>query len=215
MSDKQNFLNQIKGVLTNPSETLNNIDESGLNKGVLVVLTAAILAGLAQRIYLSKIPSAVFLSQLPINIANTQGLKNSVLTFSTLTSILGLLIFWLLSNILVHAISNQLSNGGSIKGIFAKTGYTAIILVIQQLIRLVDAFTASSHTITSLYTQQWAQEGFMKPVSAILGVFPLFRILYLILVGTAIAINYDMSRRKGTLISISSHLIFLIIPLLT
>jgi hypothetical protein len=58
------------------------------------------------------------------------------------------------------------------------------------------------------------QEGLTNLLTIILRAYPLFRVLYLILVGLAVAVNYNMNRGKATIVALASNLVFLIIPLL-
>ena len=214
MGEEQGFISKVTGVLTRPTETFKNIDEASLSRGFIIVLVAALLSGLAQCVYLSKIPVAFFLSRIPVNIANPGAVKNQILTFAPIFSAAELLIFWLFTTLIIHVASSQLSQGGSLNAIYAKTGYASTVLIIQQLVRLIDASILTSGAVTGLYSQGIGQQGLTNLLTIILRVYPLFRVLYLILVGMAIAVNYSMSPRRATIIALASNLIFLIIPLL-
>jgi hypothetical protein len=199
----------IQGLFRNPEETFRNIHKDKLIPGTLIVLFSALLAGWSERLYLSKIPASIFLSRLPFNPAGSEALKSRILNLSTITSFLGILVVWILSTLIMHVIATITTGEGDLQGLYAKTGFASTILVIHQIIRLVDASFIPSSTALILFTQ--GQTGLQM---ALLDIFPLFRIVYLILAGLALSVNYGTSRVKGLTISLLSHMIYLIIPLL-
>ncbi len=227
MSDKKSgILGKIMGLATSPRGVFSGIEEIDLKRGITVVLIIAVLSGWAGMTYFTKtelqIPdmgsgpgggSPMFSPGAQDSAGlDPVALRSRLAPFIAIGGILGTVTRWLIPSILVLLVANIWVGKGSSKRILAMTGFASAPRIIQQLLRVVDAYTISAADIASLTATRAAASGLLgKLVNQAFTVFNLFGVLTIVLTVVAVSVNYEATPRKAAYVTVLAYVVYMIL----
>ena len=227
MSEKKSgFLGKIMGLATSPRGVFSGIEEIDLKRGIAVVLIIAVFSGWAGMIYFTKTElqfpgmgsspgggSPMFSPGVQDSSGLDPGaLRSRLAPFIAIGGVLGAVIRWLIPSILVLLAANIWVGKGSSKRMLAMTGFASAPRIIQQLLRVVDAYTISAVDIASLTATRAASSGLLgKLVNQAFTVFNLFGVLTIILTAVAVSVNYEATPRKAAYVTVLAYVVYMIL----
>jgi hypothetical protein len=211
---------------TSPRSVLAGIEEIDLKRGITVVLIIAVLSGWAGMTYFTKTelqipdmgsgssggspmfnPGAQDLGGL-----DPEALRSRLAPFIAIGGVLGAVIRWLIPSILVLLAANIWVGKGSSKRMLAMTGFASAPRIIQQLLRVIDAYTISAADIASLTATLAAASGLLgKLVNQAFTIFNLFGILTIVLTAVAVSVNYEATPRKAAFVTVLAYIVYMIL----
>jgi hypothetical protein len=226
MNDKKNgFLGKIMGLATSPRGVFSGIEEIDLRGGIAVILVIGGLSGWAGMTYFSKTEL-----QLPDMGSGSGGspmfnpgaqdsggidlgaLRSRLAPFVAISGVLGSVTRWLVPSLLVLFAANIWVGKGSSKRLLAMTGFASAPRIIQQLLRVIDAYTIRAVDIVSLTATRAAALGLLgKLVNQAFTVFNLFGVLTIILTAVAVSVNYEATPRKAAYVTALAYLAYMIL----
>ena len=227
--NKSGFLGKIMGLATSPRGVFSGIEEIDLKKGIAVVLIIAVLTGWAGMIYFAKtelqIPvmgssSGGFSGHNPMFNPGAQdlggldpeALRNRLAPFIAIGGMLGTVTRWLVPSILVLLAANIWVGKGNSKRMLAMTGFASAPRIIQQILRVIDAYTISAVDIASLTASQGASSGLLgRLVNQAFTVFNLFGVLTIILTAVADSVNYEATPRRAAYVTVLAYVVYMIL----
>ena len=226
MSENKNgFLRKIMGLATSPRGVFTGIEEIDLTKGIAVILVIAVLSGWAGMIYFTKTelqipdmgPSS---GGNPMFSPGAQGsngldpeaLRSRLAPFIAIGGVVGAVTRWLVPSILVLLVANIWVGKGSSKRMLAMTGFASAPRIIQQLLRIVDAYTISAADLASLTATRAAASGLLgRLVNQAFTVFNLFGVLTIMLTAVAVSVNYEATPRKAAYVTVLAYVVYMIL----
>lgn len=226
MSDKKSgIFRKIMGLATSPRGVFSGIEEIDLRGGIAVILVIGVLSGWAGMTYFSKTelqlpdmgsgsggspmfsPGAQDLGGL-----DPEALRSRLAPFIAIGGMLGAVTRWLIPSILVLLAANIWVGKGSSKRMLAMTGFASAPRIIQQLLRVIDAYTISAADIASLTATQAAASGLLgKLVNQAFTVFNLFGVLTIVLTAVAVSVNYEATPRRAALVTVLAYVVYMIL----
>lgn len=212
---KMSFIKEIIGCLTSPQNSFRSILENpSLMKATALILMIAIVAAWASFNYTGKLPTSFFVDQRPGGIVNPEQLRQASMTINATLGLISVFGTWLISSALIHGFSSRLGGKGTFKSMLTLAGYASTPLLIQQVLRLADSFTASKEGILQLATGfQISVYPLLNTIAdAAMNVFTIFRLWSIVLLVVAIRENYKMSTVRSIVIVATS---FILIALLS
>jgi hypothetical protein len=224
--NKSGFFGKIMGLATSPRGVFSGIEEIDLKRGITVVLIIAVLSGWAGMTYFTKTelqipdmgsgssggspmfnPGAQDLGGL-----DPEALRSRLAPFIAIGGVLGAVTRWLVPSILVLLAANIWVGKGSSKRMLAMTGFASAPRIIQQLLRVVDAYTISAADIASLTATQAAASGLLgKLVNQAFTIFNLFGVLTIVLTAVAVSVNYEATPRRAALVTVLAYIVYMIL----
>ena len=213
--DRKGYFELLLGVLRRPGEYFGYVGEGDLLRGFLVVLLMVALAAASTSMYMSKIPLEVLVPQLGELGVDVGELGASMGLFSAVGSSVTILAGWALSTAIMHGLSNLAGGRGSMKRFFAMHGFAAAPHAFNYALRTVDAYVSSSQALVDYYRA--SQEVSVKLLRAVLGtnMFTVFGVAGLIYVTYALAENYQLDRRRASLIALVPVLMYVFLSYLS
>ena len=227
MSEKKSgFLGKIMGLATSPRGVFSGIEEIDLKRGIAVVLIIAVFSGWAGMIYFTKTElqfpgmgsspgggSPMFSPGVQDSSGLDPGaLRSRLAPFIAIGGVLGAVIRWLIPSILVLFAANIWVGKGSSKRMLAMTGFASAPRIIQQLLRVVDAYTISAADIASLTATRAAASGLLgKLVNQAFTLFNLFGVLTIVLTTVAVSVNYEATTRKAAYVTVLAYVVYMIL----
>jgi len=226
MSEKKSgIFRKIMGLATSPRGVFSGIEEIDLRGGIAVILVIGVLSGWAGMTYFSKTelqipdmgsgsggspmfsPGAQDLGGL-----DPEALRSRLAPFIAIGGVLGAVTRWLIPSILVLLAANIWVGKGSSKRMLAMTGFASAPRIIQQLLRVVDAYTISAADIASLTATQAAASGLLgKLVNQAFTIFNLFGVLTIVLTAVAVSVNYEATPRRAALVTVLAYVVYMIL----
>ena len=224
--NKSGFLGKIIGLATSPRSVFSGIEEIDLKRGIAVVLIIAVLSGWAGMTYFTKTEL-----QLP-DIGSRPGggnpmfspgaqdsagldpvaLRSRLAPFIAIGGILGVVTRWLIPSILVLLAANIWVGKGSSRRMLAMTGFASAPRIIQQLLRVVDAYTISAADLASLTATRAASSGLLgRLVNQAFTVFNVFGVLTILLTVVAVSVNYEATPRKAALVAVLAYVVYMVL----
>ena len=224
--NKKGFIGKIIGLATSPRAVFSGIEEVDLTKGIAVVLIIAVLSGWAGMIYFTKTEL-----QLPDMGSGSGGgspmfrpgaqdsggidpetLRSRLAPFIAIGGVLGTVTRWLVPSILVLLVANIWVGKGSSKRMLAMTGFASAPRIIQQLLRVIDAFTISAADLASLTATRAAASGLLgRLVNQAFTVLNLFGVLTIILTAVAVSVNYEATPRKAAYVTVLAFVVYMVL----
>lgn len=227
MSEKRSgFLGKIMGLATSPRSVFTGIGAFDLTRGIAVILIIGILSGWAGMIYFTKTEL-----QLPdmgpgsgggspmfspgaqdSNGIDLESLRGRLAPFIAIGGVVGAVTRWLVPSILVLLVANILVGKGGSKRMLAMTGFASAPRIIQQLLRVIDAYTISAADLASLTATRAAVSGFLgRLMNQAFTVFNLFGTLTIMLTVIAVSVNFEATPRKAAYVTILAYLVYMIL----
>jgi len=225
--NKRGFLGKIMGLATSPRSVFTGIEETDLKRGIAVVLIIAILSGWAGVTYFTKTELQLpgmgsspggFSGHNPMFSPGAQDssgidpgtLRSRLTPFIAIGGMLATVTRWLVPSILVLFAANIWVGKGSSKRMLAMTGFASAPRIIQQLLRVIDAYTISAADLASLTATQAAASGLLgRLVSQAFTVFNLFGVLTIILTAIAVSVNYEATPRKAAYVTVLAYVVYM------
>ena len=224
--NKSGFLGKIMGLATSPRGVFSGIEEIDLKRGITVVLIIAVLSGWAGMTYFTKTEL-----QIPDMGSGSGGgspmfspgaqdsggidlgaLRSRLAPFVAIGGVLGSVTRWLVPSLLVLFAANIWVGKGSSKRMLAMTGFASAPRIIQQLLRVVDAYTISAADIASLTATRAASSGLLgKLVNQAFTVFNLFGVLAIALTAVAVSVNYGATPRKAAYVTVLAYVVYMVL----
>jgi hypothetical protein len=220
------FLGKIMGLVTSPRSFFTSIKENDLTKGIAVVLIIGVISGWAGMIYFTKtelqIPdmgpgSGSGSPMFSPGAQNSGGidleaLRSRLAPFIAIGGVLGAVTRWLVPSILMLLVANILVGKGSSKRMLAMTGFASVPRIIQQLVRVIDAYTISAADLASLMATRTAASGLLgRLVNQVFIVFNLFGVLTIILTAVAVSVNFEATPQKAVYVTVLSFVVYMIL----
>jgi hypothetical protein len=227
MSDeKSGFLGKIMGLATSPRVVFSGIGEIDLRGGIALILVIGVLSGWAGMTYFSKIEL-----QLPDMGPGSSGgspmfnpgaqdsggfdpvaLRSRLAPFVAISGVLGSVTRWLVPSLLVLFAANIWVGKGSSKRLLAMAGFASAPRIIQQVLRIIDAYTIRAADIASLTATRAAASGLLgKLVNQAFTVFNLFGVLTIILTAVAVSVNYEATPRKAAYVTVLAYVAYMVL----
>jgi hypothetical protein len=212
------FPNQIWACLRSPGRGFESIGEKDLKKGVVVILLVAALSAYAGYNYTSKTPfqssASISIQSMPTQTINTDALRTNFIIFTTLGNFITVFTGWLLIGVILHIIARLMTGEGGLKRLLAQMGFASPPLILQQLLRLIDAYTISPETLLDVSASLTLGGSLvMRFMSRAMTTFTLFGIWTLILTIMAVSVNYQSPRTKSAIATIVAHLVVIVVRL--
>lgn len=193
---KIGYIGQVTGLFRKPAETFKTIEETHLTKGLLVELLSIVFAVVSTVKYMSKIPLEVLVPQISgVNI--DPAMLGNMGMFSAIGVAFSMLIGFVLSTLIIHGISYLLGGKGSLKRFFAIQGFAAAPAALNQLIRVVDAYTVGSGTLVGYFVANRDVQN--RLLRALIGtnLLSIFGVASIIFATYGVVANYELSRGKA------------------
>lgn len=213
--ERKGFTAKIIGVIKSPREAFSYIEEGDLWRGILLILVLAVLSSWAGMIYATKMEFD--LAQLKVMVGpqvtiEREALKARMLPFIAIGNGIGVIIRWLIPTILIVLMAKMLVGGGNSKRMFAMTEFASIPLIVQQVLRLLDAYMISAKEITVLTASRISTTTLpMRILNQALNIFNIFGILTLVLTIFAVSTNYETRTRKAGTVAISAYIVYVML----
>lgn len=224
--NKRGFFGKIMGLATSPRGVFSGIEEVDLRRGIAVILVIGVLSGWAGMTYFSKTEL-----QLPDMGSSPGGgspmfspgaqdsggidlgaLRSRLAPFVAIGGVLGSMTRWLVPSLLVLFAANIWVGKGSSKRLLAMTGFASAPRIIQQLLRVIDAYTIRAVDIASLTATRAAASGLLgKLVNQAFTVFNLFGLLTIILTAVAVSVNYEATPRKAAYVTVLAYVAYMVL----
>ena len=226
MSDKKSgIFRKIMGLATSPRGVFSGIEEIDLRGGIAVILVIGVLSGWAGMIYFSKTEL-----QLPDMGSGSGGspmfspgaqdsggidlgaLRGRLAPFVAIGGVLGSVTRWLVPSLLVLFAANIWVGKGGSKRLLSMTGFASAPRILQQLLRVIDAYTISAADIASLTATRAASSGLLgKLVNQAFTVFNLFGVLTIMLTAVAVSVNFEATPRKAAYVTVLAYVVYMVL----
>ena len=213
---------QMRNSIRSPIKAFESIKEKDIWKGTFIILLVALLSAIASFNYSSKSPF-----QLPIDSAsndvhsfgpqstNTEMIRSNFILLSTVGNGLKSITGWLAAGVIIHIFAGLLGGDGGFKRLLAITGFASIPQIIQQILRLIDAYAISRETLISLISVQAINRSLQDLfISQLITTFSIFGIWTFILTILAVSVNYKHSKGKSTIATIIAYLVLITVRIL-
>lgn len=216
--ERKGVLNQILGCMASPRKAFESIQEEDLWKGVVLILILTSVSALAGYNYASKLPVTIPEGfgphgpfRPPGQFVDPQTFRRNIMTLYALRDGLRAVAGWLIPAVLLHLSATLLVGKGSLKRTLAQTAFASIPLLIQQAIRLIDAYTISAEELLSVVSAQPLGHTLtLRFVSNVLSVFTVFGIWAFALTVVAASINYGGSKSRTLTATTVAYLAFVV-----
>ncbi len=226
---KNGFLGKIMGLATSPRVVFSGIEEIDLQKGIATILIIALLSGWAGITYFTKtelqLPGMGSGSGRPgggspmfrPGAQDSGGIdpgtiRSRLAPFIAIGGVLGAVTRWLVPSVLVLLAANIWVGKGSSKRMLAMTGFASAPRIIQQLLRVIDAYTISAADLASLTATQASASGLLgKLVNQAFTIFNLFGVLTIVLTAVAVSVNYEATPRKAAYVSVLAYVVYMVL----
>jgi len=219
---KTRIIDQIRNSMRSPIKGFVSITEKDLWKGAFIILLVALFSAITSFNYTSKSPF-----QLPLDSAsnaapsfgpqsiNPETVRGNFILLSTVRDGLKAITGWLVTGVIIHIFARLLGGNGGFKRLLALTGFASIPQVLQQIIRLIDAYTISRETLISLITVQAITKSLPdRFISQVITTFSIFGIWTFALTIIAVSANYKYSKGKAATATIIAYLVLIMTRIL-
>ncbi len=149
MSEKPGFIGQFLGVLYKPREIFKTVDEGDLTKAIVIALLMVALATYSTMTYMAKIPLDVLAPQLQG--VDAGPIAGSMGTISGIAAGVSLLVGWVITGLVLHLMGKFSGGDGSMKRYFALYGFASVPLLLNQVMRVVDASVVDSSSLIGYF----------------------------------------------------------------
>jgi hypothetical protein len=210
MSNEKSFARKIVGVFTHPRSTFEAITEKDLTRGFAVVLLVAIVGALASTQYISKMD----LSSLPriglLPGADASSLRGSLgIAFGVITGI-RTVTGWLIPALIIYVVAKLSTGEGGFKRLLAQTGLASTPILIQHVLRLIDAYAIQDNLRSDLLQTGTLTAGLsQRIINQALNSLNLFSLVTIILTIVAASVTFRSSKKKMTMITVVSYILFI------
>ena len=205
------FPEKLVGVFTHPRSTFEAITERDLTRGFLVVLLVAIMGGIASARYVSRmdLSSLPLIGQFPVDTSTITGGLGVVLGVITgIRTVTG----WLIPALIIYIMARLSTGGGGFKRLLAQMGFASAPLLIQQALRLIDAYVTQGILDVGLLQTGILKAGLpLRILNQTLNVLNLFSLVVMGLMVVAASVTFKSSKRKMALIVATSYVVFIVL----
>ncbi|MFP3951109.1 MAG: Yip1 family protein [Candidatus Bathyarchaeia archaeon] len=209
MNKEYTIQSKIFGIFKQPEETFKNISEKDLRYASLIILVSILLSSWAGVVYRSKIPTGV-LFQRPLLAQMDQDLiRQNMIILGAVRETLSTLLAWILPTLIIHLITQAFDGSGSLKRFFTMIGFSYIPMIIQNFLRVIDAYTISPLQAGYLITVN-PGSGIAGIISQFLNIYTIFRVASISISSHAISVNYQLDRTRSLGMAFISYMIFLL-----
>lgn len=216
-SRKLSFIKEIIRCLISPRSSFRSILESpSLLKATALILVIAIVASWASFNYTGKLPTSFFVDQRPGGIVNAEQLREASMTINAMLRLISVFGTWVIGSALIHGFSSPLGGKGTFKSMLTLAGYASTPLLIQQVLRLADSFTAGQEEVLQLVTGlQISVYPLLNTIAnATMNIFTIFRLWSIVLFVVAIHENYKMSTARSIVVAAISFVLIAFLSVL-
>ncbi|MGD2142112.1 MAG: YIP1 family protein, partial [Candidatus Bathyarchaeota archaeon] len=196
-------------------------------KGVALVLVVAVLSAWAGMIYFSKTNIELlgldtgtsrtrpfFESRFnDVGSINSETLKRSLAPFVAIRACIATFAKWLVPSLLIALWARILVGEGSSKRLLAMTGFASAPILLQQVLRIMDAYTIGDQGIVSMMAANSYNGLASKLLNRSLEVFNVFGIITLALIVIAVSVNYEITTRKAIYLTLLSYTSYVFLSL--
>ena len=212
MNEKPGFFGQLLGVLYRPREIFSKVDEEDLAKGLLVVALMSLIGAYSTIVYMDKVPLSLLAPQLGDENFDPEQISGNLGLFAGIGTGVSLLIGWIVSTVVLHGLSMLSGGDGSMKRFFAINGYVSFPRLLNQMLRLVDAFILESDSLKEYFiASNGIQNKLLKSIIEV-NVINIWGLASLVLLVVGLEENYKLSRGRSMLLAlIPSLLLFILI----
>jgi len=200
---KLSFIKEIIGCIISPQSSFKSIlEKPSLIKATALILVIALVAAWASFNYTGKLPLSFFADQRPGGIVNPEQLRQGSMTINAMLGLISIFGIWIISSALIHGLSSRFGGKGTFRNMLTLGGYASTPLLIQQVLRLADSFTASEGEVLQLVTDfQISAHPLLNTIAnATMNIFTIFRLWSIVLLVVAIHENYNMSTARSIVV---------------
>jgi hypothetical protein len=212
MNEKPGFFGQLLGVLYRPREIFSKLNEEDLVKGLLVVALMSLIGAYSTIVYMDKIPLSMLAPQLGDTNIDPEQISGNLGLIAGIGTGVSLLIGWIVSTLVLHGLGMLLGGDGSMRRFFAINGYAAFPRLLNQVLRLVDAFIMESESLKGYFiSYNDIQSKLLKAIFEV-NVISIWGLASLVLLVVGLEENYKLSTGRSMLLAlIPSLLLFILI----
>jgi hypothetical protein len=212
MSSEKSFTWKLVGVFTHPRSTFEAITEKDLTRGFTVVLLVAIVGAVASAQYISKMD----LSSLPriglLPGADASSLRGSLGIVTGVITGIRTVTGWLIPALIIYAIAKLSTGEGVFKRLLAQTGFASAPLLIQHVLRLIDAYAMQGTMRNDLFqTGALITDLPQRIINQALNSLNLFSLVTISLTIIAASVTFRTSKKKMALITVVSYIVFIVL----
>jgi len=225
--EKRGFINQIWGCMASPRQMFKSIEGEDLRKAMALILILAAVSALAGYGYASELPVTMperfgpsGRSGSPTRFGpprqsiDLQAFRRSILVFRALRDGLSAVAGWLVLSVVLHLSASMLAGKGSLRRMLALTGFASIPLILQQLLRVIDAYTISGQALLSVAAAKTSGQPLIsRLLNEAFAVFTVFGLWTFALTIVAVSVNYRVSIKRATFASAFAYLVFILLRL--
>ncbi|MFQ6053602.1 MAG: Yip1 family protein [Candidatus Bathyarchaeia archaeon] len=195
---RRGFKSQIWGSLSSPKRAFESIRGEDLRRGLLLVIIVSMASAYAGYNYASKLPVTMPVRNISILYALRDGLR----------AVIG----WIIPSALIHIFASIIAGKGSFRRMMAQTGFASIPLLLQETLRLLDAFAISREGLLSVVaSRSLGGTPAMRLLSEFLDVFTVFGLWAFALTAIAVAVNYGASAKRTVMATLLAYLAFILL----
>ena len=211
MNEKPGYFGQLLGVLYRPREIFSKVDEDDLAKGLLVVVLMSMIGAYSTITYMQKVPLSMLAPQLGDTNNDPAQISGNLVLIAGIGTGVSLLIGWIISTVVLHGLGMLSGGDGSVKRFFAINGYAAIPRLLNQVLRLMDAFIMDSESLKMYFiSYNDIQSKLLKSIIEV-NVINIWGIASLALLVVGLEENYKLSRGRSILLAILPSLLMFIL----
>lgn len=221
------FAGKVMGVIASPREAFKDIEEGDLRKGLAIVLLVAVLSSWAGNAYLSKMDFAFAgAGQAQLSgpgVMFHPGVQNSreidpsairsrLMPFIAIGNIIGSILRWIVPSALVLLSAKVLVGEGSSRRLLAMTGFASAPRLIQQALRVVDAYRITPQELTALIASRAAPANLPgRILIQALNLIDVFSVATIVLTVFVVSVNYGASTRKALTATLLAYAVYVLI----
>ncbi len=222
------FADKLRGVITSPREAFEGIDERDLRKGFAVVLLAAVLSAWAGMVYTSKMDFSLLLGTggtqpdgsgqfFSPGVQNAQefdptAIMSRLMPFIAVGNIVGSVLRWLVPSALLLLSAKVLVGEGSSRRLLAMTGFASSPKVLQQALRVVDAYVITAQELMALIASRAAPADLPGRILVqALNLIDVFSVATIVLTVFAVSANYGTPTRRALAVTLLAYAAYVLI----
>lgn len=210
---KPNTSYKLLGCLLRPQNIFIEIGEGDITLGLLIIFLIASVTSTARYQYALKLPLEIpEFYQTTRQRIDPETFKRNIVSFQAFREGLTVFANWLISTLLIHLNTRLLGGKGSFKGMLAKASFASTPQLIQQAIRVADAYTISREELLVLMASPKAPSIFQF-FFMLLESLNLFLLWTLMLLTIAASTNYGISRKRAVASTLSTYVTLTLLSL--
>jgi hypothetical protein len=221
--EEPGFIGQVIGCLTSPRSSFKSIlEKPSPLKAATLVLVIATVASWASYNYAGKLPLPSIIERetrrmfpRPGALISPEQLHQTIVVLNTIAGFVSIFGSWLISSVIVHALSRAQGGRGTFRDMLTLAGYASTPLLMQHLLRLIDSFMVTEQGILQLAgrIQVFTQPLLNSIANAAINTFSIFRLWSVALLVIALCENYGISTARSVVTVTATYIIILFLSI--